>query len=78
MQIWKLYDEEIQPSFKLEDLTSVELVCFKSKLFKRLSKGKTKTNNKYGILHVAMYEDYEDKNRTLIFFLSLRNVQLEP
>lgn len=42
-----------------------------------LSKGKTKTNNKYGILHVAMYEDYEDKNRTIIFLLSLRNVQLE-
>lgn len=67
-------DEEVQPSFKLEDLTSFELVCFKSKLLKRLSKGK---KNKYGILHIAMYEDYEDKNRTLNFLLSVRNPQLQ-
>lgn len=39
-----------------------------------LLKGKIKVNNKYGILYVVMYEDYEDKNRIIIFFLLLRNV----
>lgn len=69
-----MYDEEVELFFKLEDLIFFEFVCFKLKLFKMLLKGKIKINNKYGILYVVMYEDYEDKNRIIIFFLLLRNV----
>lgn len=69
-----MYDEEVELFFKLEDLIFYEFFCFKLKLFKMLLNGKIKINNKYGILYVVMYEDYEDKNRIIIFFLLLRNV----